>query len=48
VTGVRIRWRGVARVAAIVFVGVGFAVGMVPKELRDMLGSKGLLRRGPR
>jgi O-antigen/teichoic acid export membrane protein len=27
-------------VAAIVFVGVGFAVGMVPKELRDMLGSR--------
>lgn len=32
-------------VAAIVFVGVGFAVGMVPKELQDVLGSKGLLRR---
>jgi O-antigen/teichoic acid export membrane protein len=31
---------------AIVFVGVGFAVGMVPKELRDVLGREGLLRRG--
>jgi O-antigen/teichoic acid export membrane protein len=33
---------------AIVFLGVGFAVGMVPKELRDVLGPEGLLRRGPR
>ncbi len=32
-------------VAAIVFIGVGFAVGMVPKELRDVLGPQGLLRR---
>jgi O-antigen/teichoic acid export membrane protein len=32
--------------AAIIFLGVGFAVGMVPKELRDVLGPKGLLRRG--
>jgi O-antigen/teichoic acid export membrane protein len=35
-------------VAAIVFIGVGFAVGMVPKELRDVLGPEGLLRRGSR
>jgi O-antigen/teichoic acid export membrane protein len=34
--------------AAIVFLAVGFAVGMVPKELRDVLGSNGLLRRIPR
>jgi O-antigen/teichoic acid export membrane protein len=34
-------------VAAIVFIGVGFAVGMVPTELRDVLGPKGL-RRDPR
>jgi len=34
--------------AAIVFLGVGFAIGMVPKELHDVLGSKSLLRRGPR
>jgi O-antigen/teichoic acid export membrane protein len=32
--------------AAIVFLGVGFAIGMVPKELHDVLGPKGLLRRG--
>jgi O-antigen/teichoic acid export membrane protein len=32
-------------VAAIVFLGVGFAVGMVPKELRDVLGPEGLMRR---
>jgi O-antigen/teichoic acid export membrane protein len=32
-------------VAAVVFLGVGFAVGMVPKELRDVLGPEGLLRR---
>ncbi|HVS99094.1 MAG TPA: polysaccharide biosynthesis C-terminal domain-containing protein [Solirubrobacterales bacterium] len=31
----------------IVFLAVGFAVGMVPKELRDVLGPEGLLRRGP-
>jgi O-antigen/teichoic acid export membrane protein len=31
--------------AAIVFLAVGFAVGMVPKELRDVLGSNGLMRR---
>lgn len=37
-----------AVVAAIVFLGVGFAVGMVPKELRDMLGPDGPIRRGPR
>jgi O-antigen/teichoic acid export membrane protein len=34
-----------AVVAAVVFLGVGLAVGMVPKELRDVLGSQGLLRR---
>ncbi len=34
-----------ATLAAIVFLGVGFAVGMVPKELRDVLGPKGLARR---
>jgi hypothetical protein len=34
--------------AAIVFLAVGFAVGMVPKELRDVLGPEGLLRRAPR
>jgi O-antigen/teichoic acid export membrane protein len=33
-------------VGAVVFVGVGFAVGMVPKELRDVLGPQGPLRRG--
>lgn len=37
-----------AAAAAIVFLGVGFAVGMVPKELREVLGPQGLLRRGPR
>jgi O-antigen/teichoic acid export membrane protein len=37
-----------AVLAAIVFLGVGFAVGMVPKELRDTLGPEGLLRRGAR
>jgi O-antigen/teichoic acid export membrane protein len=31
--------------AAIVFLGVGFAVGIVPKELRDVLGPEGPLRR---
>ncbi|HEX3360155.1 MAG TPA: polysaccharide biosynthesis C-terminal domain-containing protein [Solirubrobacterales bacterium] len=31
--------------AAIIFFAVGFAVGMVPKELRDVLSPKGLLRR---
>jgi O-antigen/teichoic acid export membrane protein len=35
-------------VAAIVFLGVGFAVGMVPEELRDVLGPEGPMRRGPR
>jgi O-antigen/teichoic acid export membrane protein len=35
-------------VAATVFLGVGAAVGMVPKELRDVLGPEGLLRRGGR
>jgi O-antigen/teichoic acid export membrane protein len=34
-----------AILAAIVFLGVGFAVGMVPKELRDMIGPRGLLGR---
>jgi O-antigen/teichoic acid export membrane protein len=34
-----------AILAAVVFLGVGFAVGMVPKELRDVLGSEGLLAR---
>jgi O-antigen/teichoic acid export membrane protein len=34
--------------AAVVFVVVGFAVGMVPKELRDVLGrQEGLLRGVP-
>lgn len=37
-----------AILAGIVFLGVGFAVGMVPKELRDVLGPEGILRRGPR
>jgi hypothetical protein len=37
-----------AAVAAVVFLGVGTAVGMVPKELRDVLGPEGVLRRGPR
>jgi O-antigen/teichoic acid export membrane protein len=32
-------------VGAIVFLGVGTAIGMVPKELHDVLGSKGLARR---
>jgi O-antigen/teichoic acid export membrane protein len=32
-------------VAAIVFIGVGVAVGMVPKELRDVIGAQGLVRR---
>jgi O-antigen/teichoic acid export membrane protein len=35
-------------VGAIVFLGVGTAVGMVPKEVRDVFGPEGLLRRGPR
>jgi O-antigen/teichoic acid export membrane protein len=35
-----------AVLAGIVFLGVGFAVGMVPKELRAVLGPEGLLRRG--
>jgi O-antigen/teichoic acid export membrane protein len=35
-------------VAAVVFIGVGFALGMVPNELRDVLGPEGLLRRGSR
>ena len=37
-----------AVVAGIVFLGVGFAVGMVPEELRSLLGAEGLLRRGSR
>jgi len=37
-----------AAAAAVVFLGVGLAVGMVPKELHDVLGPQGLLRRGPR
>lgn len=37
-----------AILAAVVFLGVGLAVGMVPKELRDLLGPGGLARRGPR
>jgi hypothetical protein len=37
-----------AAAGGIVFLGVGFAVGMVPKELRDLLGPEGPLRRGPR
>jgi O-antigen/teichoic acid export membrane protein len=35
-----------AILGAIVFLGVGFAVGMVPKELHALLGPEGLLRRG--
>ena len=35
-----------AILAAIVFLGVGFAVGMVPKELRDVIGPEGMLGRG--
>jgi O-antigen/teichoic acid export membrane protein len=35
-----------AILGAIVFLGVGFAVGMVPKELRAVLGPEGPLRRG--
>jgi O-antigen/teichoic acid export membrane protein len=34
-----------AILAAIVFLGVGLAVGMVPKELRDLVGPEGPLRR---
>lgn len=34
-----------AIIAAVVFLGVGFAVGMVPKELREVLGPEGLMRR---
>jgi O-antigen/teichoic acid export membrane protein len=34
-----------ATVAAVVFLAVGLAVGMVPKELREVLGPEGLLRR---
>jgi len=34
-----------AALAGIVFLGVGFTVGMVPKELRDLIGPEGLLRR---
>jgi O-antigen/teichoic acid export membrane protein len=37
-----------AAVAAVAFLGVGTAVGMVPKELRDVFGPEGVLRRGPR
>jgi O-antigen/teichoic acid export membrane protein len=37
-----------AAVSGIVFIGVGFAVGMVPKELHDVIGPDGPLRRGPR
>lgn len=37
-----------AAAGAIVFLGVGLAVGMVPKELRDVLGPEGLMRRVPR
>lgn len=36
-----------AILAGAVFLAVGFAVGMVPKELRDLLGPEGLLRRTP-
>jgi O-antigen/teichoic acid export membrane protein len=35
-----------AILGGVVFLGVGFAVGMVPKELREVLGPEGLLRRG--
>ena len=31
-----------AILAAVVFLGLGFVVGMVPKELRDLLGRRGL------
>ncbi|MBS1844826.1 MAG: polysaccharide biosynthesis C-terminal domain-containing protein, partial [Actinobacteria bacterium] len=34
-----------AAVSAIVFLAIGFAIGMVPKELRDLLESGGVLRR---
>jgi O-antigen/teichoic acid export membrane protein len=34
-----------AALAGVVFLAVGFAVGMVPKELHDLLGPEGLLRR---
>jgi O-antigen/teichoic acid export membrane protein len=34
--------------AAIVFLGVGFAVGMVPEELRDLLGPEAMWRRATR
>ena len=34
-----------AIVAGVVFLGVGFAVGMVPKELREVMGPEGLMRR---
>jgi O-antigen/teichoic acid export membrane protein len=34
-----------AIVAAVVFLGVGLAVGMVPKELHDLVGPDGPLRR---
>jgi O-antigen/teichoic acid export membrane protein len=34
-----------AILGAVVFLAVGFAVGMVPKELRDLLGAQGPLRR---
>ncbi len=37
-----------AIVAGVVFLGVGFAVGMVPKELRDLIGPEGPMRRGAR
>jgi O-antigen/teichoic acid export membrane protein len=35
-----------AILSAVVFLGVGFAVGMVPKELRDVVGPAGFLGRG--
>jgi O-antigen/teichoic acid export membrane protein len=35
-----------AILGAIVFLGVGFAVGMVPQELRAMVGERGFLGRG--
>jgi O-antigen/teichoic acid export membrane protein len=37
-----------AILAAVVFLGVGFAIGMVPKELRAVLGPDGPMRRAPR
>jgi O-antigen/teichoic acid export membrane protein len=37
-----------AALAGLLFLGVGQLIGMVPEELHDALGSRGLLRRGGR